>query len=98
MIACNFFVVVAYLVGALMGLKMADEDVMTDTSIYTQGILDWESRFWIDFIWSADSCPADYEAVGNWWQGTVEGNYTDNGVEKTDPRWDGEIKVKPAVY
>ena len=45
-----------------------------------------------------NSCPTDYVAIGTNWLGTVEGNYTKNGVEKTDPKWKGQIPVNPPVF
>ena len=70
---------------------MQDSDIYHDLSLYEQGAKDWDSRSWIDFQWQIGACRDGYEAIGNTWLGTVQGNYTDGGVEKTDERWDGEI-------
>ena len=68
-----------------------------DLTIYTQGVDDWGQNSWIDFKWEDYSCPDGYEPITNVWLGTVEGNKTDDGVEKTDPRWKGDIPPNPAV-
>lgn len=55
---------------------------------------------WSDFYWVQDgeSCSTGSKAIGNEWLGTVMGNYTESGVEKTDSPWKGPIPANPAVY
>ena len=43
------------------------------------------------------NCPDGYEVIGNEWFGTVEGNKTDDGVEKTGQDWKGQIPPNPSV-
>ena len=90
--ACLYFVIMG------MGIMIANHDDMyQDLTIYTQGVADWGTPSWVDFKWADDICPNGYESIYNEWLGTVEGNYTDSGVEKTDPRWKGQIAPNPAV-
>ena len=80
-----------------MGIVIFKQDQYENVTIYTQGIDDWTSRSWNQFI-VANPCPDGYESIGNKWFGTVEGNYTSNGVEKTDPQWRGEIPANRGVW
>jgi len=67
-----------------LGLAIDGVDRPDDLSIYDQGAYDWSMRSWIDFQWGpGGSCPDQYEPIGNMWLGTVEGNTTDSGVDKT---------------
>ena len=58
---------------------------------------DWSNFAWQEFTVS-NGCGDGYEPIGNEWLGTVEGNYTDSGVEKTDTQWQGQIDPNPAVW
>ena len=81
-----------------MGIMIANHDDMyQDLTIYTQGVSDWGTPSWSKFKWEDSTCADGYEPIYNEWLGTVEGNYTDNGVEKTDPRWKGQIPANPPV-
>ena len=97
-LCCNWIVVCLYFLIMGMGIMIGNHDDMyQDLTIYTQGIDDWGKNSWIDFKWADYNCPDGYESIVNTWLGTVEGNYTDDGVEKTDPRWKGQIPPKPPV-
>ena len=94
----NWLAVCLYFVIMGMGIMVANHDDMyQDLTIYTQGVSDWGTPSWSDFKWADYNCPDGYESIYNEWLGTVEGNYTDDGVEKTDPRWKGPIPANPAV-
>lgn len=87
--ACNFFIaLVLYMLIFGMGYMIEQHDDYTNVTILTQGYTDWTSTPWVDFVWATD-CPDGYEPMYNTWLGTVEGNYTRDGVEKTDSQWDG---------
>ena len=67
-------------------------NVIDDLTIYTDARSDWQQSTWSDFVWVESDCPKNYEPIGNYWMGTVEGNKTEGGgVEVTEQRWDGDI-------
>ena len=81
-----------YMVIFIISYQIDQRDVYTDLTIYTQGIAEWETPLWKDFSWGVDGKCADgssYEDINSLWLGTVEGNYTDNGVKPTDTDFDG---------
>lgn len=81
--ACNYFVaLVLYMLIFGMGFMIQQHDDYTNVTILTQGVADWTTKPWVDFKWET-TCPDGYEPMYNTWLGTVEGNYTSNGVEKT---------------
>lgn len=87
MLVCEWCSIFFYLGIFLVGLSLQGSDTYHDLTIYEQGVQDWRSNSWIDFRWEASNtgCAGGYEAVGNVWLGTVEGNMTADGVIKTDP-------------
>jgi len=52
-------------------------DSMSNSTILTQGIMDWGANSWVDFTWAENTCPQGYEALGNEWEGMNPGNYTE---------------------
>jgi len=81
-----------YLAIFFIAKSVDDDDYYNNTTIYTQAILDWDMPAWKEFSWSeSGDCKegSSYKNIVNEWLGTVEGNYTDSGVEPTDPRWKG---------
>eukprot|EP00353_Schmidingerella_taraikaensis_P002683 CAMPEP_0185582388 /NCGR_PEP_ID=MMETSP0434-20130131/20604_1 /TAXON_ID=626734 ORGANISM="Favella taraikaensis, Strain Fe Narragansett Bay" /NCGR_SAMPLE_ID=MMETSP0434 /ASSEMBLY_ACC=CAM_ASM_000379 /LENGTH=136 /DNA_ID=CAMNT_0028201199 /DNA_START=158 /DNA_END=568 /DNA_ORIENTATION=- len=76
-----------YLAIFFIGKSIDDKDNYKDVTIYTQAINDWTTPLWASFFWSkGDQCEAgSFIDLGTNWLGTVEGNYTDGGVEPTNP-------------
>ena len=83
-IVCNFFICALYMVVFGMGLLIDNKDDFENLTPYTQAIDDWGTGAWAEFRFGSGSCPEGFERFSNEWLGTVEGNYTDNGVKKTD--------------
>jgi len=57
---------------------------MSSTTINTQGLEDWTAKSWADFIWSPESCPTGYEAIGSTWIGIKPFNATDTSLSDSD--------------
>ena len=96
-LCCNWLAVFMFLVIGGMGIKIRNNDYIVDLTIYTQAVDDWTEPLWKEFGIYAEECPSGWEPIVAPWLGTVEGNYTDDGVEKTDNRWKGPIKANPPV-
>ena len=53
---------------------------------------------WTDFKWVTGPCPKGSYVLGKWWQGTLEGNKTEDGVILTSIRYKGKIPAVPKKY
>ena len=73
---CNYFAIIAYLIAALVGLEILENDKLNDMTIFTQAKDDWALNSWIDFTWADTDCPLNYEPIGSMWLGTHPGNFT----------------------
>ena len=81
-LVCNFFICALYMIVFGMGLLIDNKDDFENLTPYTQAIDDWGTGAWAEFRFGSGSCPEGFERFSNEWLGTVEGNYTDNGVKK----------------
>ena len=95
---CDWLTFLLYVVVAMMGMRVSNYDPILDLSIYTQAVDDWTTPLWQSFSLYDKRCPIGQQAIGNEWLGTVQGNYTRTGVEKTDPQWHGQIPANSSVW
>lgn len=58
----------------ITSIQIGKTESFKDLTVYTQAIEDWEAGFWADFKFGNIQCEAGWEAIGNKWLGTVEGN------------------------
>ena len=98
-IVCNWIAVILYTVIVAFSTQLRNRETFNDLTIYTQGIRDWKASFWSEFDFSTSGmCQSGWESFGNEWLGTVWGNYTNDGVEKTDPSYQGQIRPVSPVW
>ena len=94
---CNCIVLLYTIIVVLIGMSINEKDKWYNLTIYTQALEDWSYIGWqsLEFM---DSCPKEegYKAIGSLWLGTVEGNFTYNGVKVANYR--GEIAATYPFY
>lgn len=99
-IASQSCAILLYLIVFSIALSIDLDDIYNKTTIYTQAIDDWEKPAWVEFSWGdkdGNCRSGSTEDIGYYWQGTLEGNYTDGGVRPVPGDRRHQIPLTPAV-
>ena len=79
-IALKWVTLLSFYVIGVFNLLISLNNDTNNTTILTQALTDWNANSWVDFVWAENTCPENYEAIGNTWLGTNPGNYTSTVV------------------
>ena len=84
LISQNFVALLLYILIIVYALKFKNlvEPLLSQQSVYTQGLDEWTNKSWDSFTWSPDGeCPSGYEPIGVTWEGTLPYNVTEYGFD-----------------